>query len=325
MAWIACEDLQTPGGALVLVSSSRTEWFSKGYSPYGTDAHDSEYYLGIPNATVASAATDVLGEKVLVGGEPTWAKVEKAAPPIRKSGTIPGGWEFQTSDCDGMRTFVGSRDASVDFTFSDEAQDCSYNGSPSLSYAQNLHNKAVGEAPQDYNRSGIAEGMLGGWLPSAVFYFPVVYPDTSNCSAHMQREFCNFTDDAKTGHPLPPCAVECGRHNPNAVNNTQYCAKCPSCAKVLSRFCGTSLLAPTKQSECPACVASMLNASNQAAKTHRYWTYINVPKPDAKGNREQNTWMRMQQRVLLSEMYDRRSVAMTLTPCGSKKSKRERI
>jgi hypothetical protein len=38
--WWACEDLQQPGGALALVSSSSVEWFSKGYELYGNDAAD---------------------------------------------------------------------------------------------------------------------------------------------------------------------------------------------------------------------------------------------------------------------------------------------
>ena len=34
--WVACEDLQQPGGALVLLSSAGdAEWFPKTYEPYG--------------------------------------------------------------------------------------------------------------------------------------------------------------------------------------------------------------------------------------------------------------------------------------------------
>ena len=34
-AWAACEDLQEPGGALVLLSSDgKAEWFSKSYEVY---------------------------------------------------------------------------------------------------------------------------------------------------------------------------------------------------------------------------------------------------------------------------------------------------
>lgn len=60
--WVACEDLQQPGGSIALVSSDegRTEWFEKSYAPYkssGTD--DSEYYLGLTKQTVQKATTDV--------------------------------------------------------------------------------------------------------------------------------------------------------------------------------------------------------------------------------------------------------------------------
>ena len=40
-AWAACEDVQAPNGALVLVSSrGENHWFSKGYEPYGTNWTD---------------------------------------------------------------------------------------------------------------------------------------------------------------------------------------------------------------------------------------------------------------------------------------------
>ena len=67
-----------------------------------------------------------------------------------------------------MRTFVGSRSASNDFTLDDETTDCSWNGGPTWSLAVGQHNKAVGAQPQHWNTSGIADGMLGGGvLPTA--------------------------------------------------------------------------------------------------------------------------------------------------------------
>ena len=81
-AWVACEDLQAPGGALVLASAAGDlEWFEKTYQPYGTNATDGEYYLGFNRSTLANALTDLSGEVAIeadVG--------EGAAPPIRVSG-----------------------------------------------------------------------------------------------------------------------------------------------------------------------------------------------------------------------------------------------
>ena len=316
-AWLACEDLQQPGGDIALVTCGRVERFGKGYSTYGTAANDSAYYLGLGNETMASARGDPLGAKLLSagsnGGELTWAAVERAVPPIRKSGRTPGGWDYQTSDCDGVRTFVGSRGASVDFTFSDLAQDCSYNGSPSLSYALGMHTKAMGEGPQSvgkvsdwnpspaaWNHDGVADGLVGDWLPSAAFYFPVFRRDASNCTQQMQTEFCNFTD----GKPAPACASECGTRREPTCNasvhvgcvNATLCAQCKSCIKVLGEFCRTAPLLPTKQDECGSCVGSVTNVSAaNPLDQHRYWTYVNIPQPDASGNREQATWMRFQQ------------------------------
>ncbi len=73
--------------------------------------------------------------------EPTWQQVERAIPVMRNSGGTRGsGWQCSAYTAGGgVRTFVGSRGASVDATFSDHANDCSYNGFPSvLSYVMNL-------------------------------------------------------------------------------------------------------------------------------------------------------------------------------------------
>ena len=48
-AWAACEDLQQPGGDIVLVSSSGvTERFTKGYAQFTTNWTDNkDFYLGL--------------------------------------------------------------------------------------------------------------------------------------------------------------------------------------------------------------------------------------------------------------------------------------
>ena len=48
--YVACEDLQQPGGAIALVSDSgHTEWFSKGCELYGSAPTGNEYALATPN------------------------------------------------------------------------------------------------------------------------------------------------------------------------------------------------------------------------------------------------------------------------------------
>ena len=118
-AWAACEDLQQPAGSIVLISAAgETETFTKTYEPYLTNESDSKYYLGLDQATVATAPTDILGEKLLQTKALSWADVESAVPPIRVSG--PGG-EWGTN-CKGARTFVGSRGASYDGSITDTGQ-----------------------------------------------------------------------------------------------------------------------------------------------------------------------------------------------------------
>jgi hypothetical protein len=127
-AWVACEDLAVPGGALVLLSAAGAqEWFDKSHEPY-IQGDDEEYYLGLGKKVALAAKTDLLGQTILTQCEkhnpgtnlcePTWARVERAVPIMRNSGES------------GVRTFVGSRGASVDATFSDKAEDKSSNGFP---------------------------------------------------------------------------------------------------------------------------------------------------------------------------------------------------
>ena len=89
---------------------------------------------------MASAVTDVLGAKLLSGAPVSWSAVERAAPPIRRESR--GG--ACGTNCAGVRTFVGSRSASVDTTMDNFGADCNWEGWPShQSFAVNMHNVAV--------------------------------------------------------------------------------------------------------------------------------------------------------------------------------------
>ena len=195
--WSACEDLSTPDGALALLSSAGdAEWFAKSHEPY-VQGDDEDYYLGLGKEAALKAKTDVLGQALLTGCakptpttqlcEPTWAAVERAVPVMRRSG---GG--HQGGACPpgaGVRTFVGSRGSSVDAALSDHMEDCSSNGFPPIqSYVMNLTAVAMNETPiHDFSKylnfSFIADGLVGGFEPNVIFYFPVL----SNVTAPKSR------------------------------------------------------------------------------------------------------------------------------------------
>jgi hypothetical protein len=98
--WIACEDLQQPDGAIVMVSTNgNVSWFPKSYSMYGNSSNDEDpkYYLNLTKKAVMSAHADILGIKMLSKNYTgiTWDLVANAVPPIRSAS--------------GVRAFVGSR------------------------------------------------------------------------------------------------------------------------------------------------------------------------------------------------------------------------
>ena len=56
-SWVACEDLTVPGGAMALVSArGDTEWFEKGFAPYGTAATDEDCKIPRPGLRPQSVA-----------------------------------------------------------------------------------------------------------------------------------------------------------------------------------------------------------------------------------------------------------------------------
>ena len=88
--WEACEDLQQPGGDIVLVAASgEMEWFQKGYEVYGS-ANDDDYYLGLGKQTVVSSKSDILAVTLLNGSSEfpfvSWERVASAIPPLRGTG-----------------------------------------------------------------------------------------------------------------------------------------------------------------------------------------------------------------------------------------------
>ncbi|KOO26820.1 tat (twin-arginine translocation) pathway signal sequence domain protein [Chrysochromulina tobinii] len=200
-SWLACEDLAVPGGTLALVPTddedgAETVYLPKTYEPYSPEP-DESYYLGLGKKTVLAAKWDMLGDAIVnqcetktpTTGlcEPTWSRVERAVPVMRYSqgNKDATGNEFMCSPYEeesGVRTFTGSRSASVDATFSDHADDCTDNGFPRpQGYVMNLTAIANGEPPiqidgwkKYVNFSGMAEGLVGLPSPNLVFYFPLL-------------------------------------------------------------------------------------------------------------------------------------------------------
>eukprot|EP00729_Bicosta_minor_P010516 gene10516-5658_t len=192
--WLACEDLSTHGGALVLVNKDgKAIWMPKGYEPYNQGTDD-DYYFGLGKENVLKAKWDMLGHEILTGCpeservgkfcEPTWSRVERAVPVMRysqgnKNARAGGPQEWMCSpygEESGVRTFVGK--LSIFFSGCYFLSD---NGFPRpQSYVMNLTAVAAGEpGVKDFitylNFTDMAEGLVGGsFEPNIIFYFPIL-------------------------------------------------------------------------------------------------------------------------------------------------------
>ena len=235
VVWLACEDISTPGGGITLVPAQGTVvHLTKTFEPY-SPAPDEEYYLGLGKEKVLAAKWDMLGDAVLnqcdektaTTGlcEPTWNRVEMAVPVMRYSQGNKGasGNNFMCSPYSpesGVRTFTGSRSASVDATFSDHADDCTDNGFPRpQGYVMNLTAVAMREPPiLDFlhylNFSSMAEGLVGGdkGYPNLIFYFPI-----------LPQNFSSF-GGSPTGlwSPLPYPTWRVGESNPSGSASSNF-------------------------------------------------------------------------------------------------------
>ena len=192
-AWLACEDFSTPTGGLTLISAAERVHLPKTQAIYAS-LPDDAYYLGLGKQAVLDAAPhgDVLGQALLACNHSSaphttcfsWSDVERAVPPIRKSGQ--GGHSDNWEACQGVRSFVGSRSSSNDATFSDFGEDCSHNGFPSalgmLAPGYSVVNwtavhtgeGAIADWTKYINFTAVADGLVGGTLPILALYFPVL-------------------------------------------------------------------------------------------------------------------------------------------------------
>ena len=142
-----------------------------------------------------------------------------------------------------------------------------------------MHLAAVNQPQQQWNESGMADGLVGDYLPTALFYIPVSQVSAANCSDDDGLQYCNISTR------VPNC------------NSKHKSAQCAVCQKELKPYCGMDQAWGVNNgdpSKCLRCVKQLVNNTSYGNE-HRYWTYLNIPKADMGTSREQGTWMRFQQ------------------------------
>ena len=162
----------------------------------------------------------------------------------------------------------------------------------------------MNEPQQLWNESGMADGLVGDYLPTALFYYPVSQVPVPKCTKRAADLYCNVSTRASSGCKF--CAGPCANATKNgrspacqACTNTtkSQVSACVTCQKTLGAYCkmdlawGVNNNDPTK---CQRCVARLTNATSYGPE-YRHWTYLNIPKADMGRSREQGTWMRFQQ------------------------------
>lgn len=160
----------------------------------------------------------------------------------------------------------------------------------------------MNEPQQQWNESGVADGLVGDYLPTALFYFPVSQLSVNTnctdgdaeryCNTSTRAPSCNFCGnctDAK--HTKDPACLKC--ENSTKIKRLE----CTACQARIAPYCkmdqayGVNTGDPTK---CVRCFKRLVNNTSYG-KEHRHWTYMNIPKADMGTSREQGTWMRFQQ------------------------------
>ena len=169
-----CERLDGTG-ALVFVGSGGAvaRRVAKRFVPMYVD--ESKSFLGFNKTQLGMRGADVLGNALLARakGDPTWAQVASAVPPMR----YDGGFDYKDpahggrAAQGGAHTFVGSRASSVYAAFDTLGSSVGMVGTPDMNQWPGKYGRSTAVFKQPIDKPKTMEGLFGGWLPIVSFRY----------------------------------------------------------------------------------------------------------------------------------------------------------
>ena len=296
--------------------------------------NDSTCWLNSSREAVQASVSDVLGNQLLAKGNPSFAELRRAIPPMVMSSptSIKGDPSTGTT-----HTFVGSRSSVTNMAFDVHGADVNGMGYPSMGTVLNKYHRSAAVFKDPLDEQEQQEGLWGGYLPITSNYFKLAAhagPAHSGCTttpqpcpAHPGRTFC--ASDRSTGQcdkpsvkkcppcPAPPPAGPCRKpcaHNPHACCEcTGGNATCPGQPISTSPCCRPGDTACCKRfvagEQAGAAGGTTVSSAHGTTPGGGYIEMTVVPVAEMDGNMEQAGWFRFQKTaangtVLVQKFYD---------------------
>ena len=260
--------------------------------------NDSTCWLNASRKAVQASVADILGNQLLAKGNPSFAELRRALPPMVMSSptSIHDDPPHGTT-----HTFVGSRSSVTNMAFDVHGADINHMGYPSMGTTVNKYHRSAAVFKDPLDEQGQQEGLWGGYLPITSNYF---------------RLASKAPPPAPAGPPAQPCKKPCV-HNPRACCEcTGGNTTCPGqpistspCCKLGDKTCckrpGASVGA--RADPAPAAGGSALWTQDEMSGGYIEMTV--VPVADMEGNMEQAGWFRFQKTaangtVVAQKFYD---------------------
>jgi hypothetical protein len=258
--------------------------------------NESTCWLNFSRKAVQASVADVLGNQLLAKGNPSFAELRRAIPPMVMSSptSIHDDPPHGTT-----HTFVGSRSSVTNMAFDVAGADINHMGYPSMGTTVNKYHRSAAVFKDPLDEQGQREGLWGGYLPITSNYFKLA---------------------SKAPPPAPPPAGPCKKpcvHNPRACCEcTGGNTSCPGQPTSASPCCKPGDKACCKRPEAragsgaePPATAAGSASRTQGEMSGGYIEMTVVPVADMEGNMEQAGWFRFQKinangTVVAQKFYD---------------------
>ena len=165
--WSVCQR-SAPGGDLLFTPASGTPVTiaRSAEALYGEGT-----WLGLNVSDIKASPADLMGNKLLAQGNPTFAEIRAAAPPLVFS--PPDALHGDPSHGN-AHTFVGSRGSSTDVVFDVMGADILGEGHPGMGQTLSKYGRSFGIFKDKLIESQQREGLWGSYLPVVSIYYRMV-------------------------------------------------------------------------------------------------------------------------------------------------------